>query len=68
MDDQCTGQTVEGYPILGDRSCLAALSPRPWVVCSIGDPRVRTGRGRPLRGGVPVRYSGPPVRLHVAVR
>ncbi|MEW6106145.1 MAG: acetyltransferase [Bacillota bacterium] len=41
VDDQATGKTVEGHPILGDRSCLANLSPRPWIVCSIGDPRVR---------------------------
>lgn len=41
MDDEASGQTVEGYPILGDRSWLFNLSPRPWVVCSIGDPRVR---------------------------
>lgn len=41
VDDEARGQTVEGYPILGDRSWLLNLSPRPWVVCSIGDPRVR---------------------------
>lgn len=41
VDDQAAGRTVEGYPILGDRSYLATLSPRPWVVCSVGDPRVR---------------------------
>lgn len=41
VDDHATGQTVEGYPILGDRSYLATLSPWPWIVCSMGDPRVR---------------------------
>jgi sugar O-acyltransferase (sialic acid O-acetyltransferase NeuD family) len=41
VDDFVTGTTVEGYEILGKPECLLRLNPRPRVVCSVGDSRVR---------------------------
>jgi len=42
IDDHVHGKTVEGYAILGDRSYLYRMSPKPFVSCAIGDPRLRS--------------------------
>ena len=41
VDDFASGHTVEGYPVLGKTEDLVQMSPRPAVVCAIGDPVTR---------------------------
>ena len=41
IDDYTRGSTVEGHQILGGSDILERLSPRPAVVCSVGDPATR---------------------------
>ncbi|MEW6524456.1 MAG: acetyltransferase [Bacillota bacterium] len=41
VDDKQTGVTKEGWPIIGKISSIITLSPRPVVVCAIGDPGLR---------------------------
>lgn len=48
VDDYSTGQTVEGYPILGNMEWLLAQPLKPYVVCAVGDPRIRRKLVKPL--------------------
>lgn len=41
VDDSVSGQTVEGYRILGKTDDLVQMRPRPSIVCAIGDPVTR---------------------------
>jgi sugar O-acyltransferase (sialic acid O-acetyltransferase NeuD family) len=41
VDDEANATTVEGYPIVGSIEWLCQQIEKPYVVCAIGDPRVR---------------------------
>ena len=40
MDDEAE-VTVEGYPIMGPVEWLFERTEKPYVLCAIGDPRIR---------------------------
>lgn len=42
VDDSVSGETVEGYRILGKTEDLLRIRPRPSIVCAIGDPVTRS--------------------------
>jgi sugar O-acyltransferase (sialic acid O-acetyltransferase NeuD family) len=41
IDDHATGNTIEGYPIVGSTQWLFRQTNKPYVVCAIGDPAAR---------------------------
>jgi len=41
LDENLTGQTVEGVMILGPDSLLKDMDPKPWVTVAIADPTIR---------------------------
>jgi len=41
VDDEAEGTTVEGYPIMGPVEWLFERTEKPYVLCAIGDPRIR---------------------------
>jgi len=41
VDDEAKGTTVEGYPVIGSLEWLMQQTKKPYVLCAIGDPRVR---------------------------
>ena len=47
-DDSATGETVEGYKILCSVKEIDQLSPRPMLVCAIGNPNTRKKVVQPL--------------------
>lgn len=47
-DDSVTGETVEGYKILCSVKEIDQLSPRPMLVCAIGNPNTRKKVVQPL--------------------
>lgn len=42
VDDADIKQTIEGYKILGNRTWLKSLNPKPLLVCAIGNPALRS--------------------------
>lgn len=48
VDDSVTGETIEGYKVLCSVKELGRLSPRPMLVCAIGNPTTRKKIVEPL--------------------
>jgi sugar O-acyltransferase (sialic acid O-acetyltransferase NeuD family) len=42
VDDADITETIKGYKVLGNRTWLKSLNPKPMVVCAIGNPFVRS--------------------------
>lgn len=49
VDDNKTGTTIEGYPILGNRDWLKNLNEKPYVVCALGNPATRFAVAKELK-------------------
>ena len=41
IDDEATGMTIEGYPIIGSTKWLYQQPKKPYAICAIGNPIVR---------------------------
>ena len=41
VDDDLTGSTVEGFPIIGNLNFLYSMDPKPYISIAIADPKTR---------------------------
>lgn len=50
VDDNLSGKTIEGYPILGNIESLSEMKKKPYVSVAIADPKVRKEIVKRLEG------------------